>query len=72
MTSPARRPGGGLSRREREGRAFKLVVATGAGGLATVVSFVLAVAGVVGFGLFVLLAIVTALAAFLLRRTMSR
>lgn len=71
MSSPARRPGGGLSRREREGRAFKLVVATGAGGLATVVSFALAVVGVVGFGLVFLLAIVTAAAAFMLRRTMS-
>jgi hypothetical protein len=71
MSTPARRPGGGLSRREREGRAFKLVVATGAGGLATVVTFVLAIAGVVGFGLVFLLAVLTAVAALLLRRTMS-
>lgn len=71
MSSPARRPGGGLSRREREGRAFKLVVATGGGGLATVVSFALAVFGVVGFGIVFLLAALTAVAALLLRRTMS-
>lgn len=71
MSSPARRPGGGLSRRGREGRAYKLVLATGAGGLATVVTFVLAVAGVVGFGLVFLLAVITAVAAFLLRRTVS-
>jgi hypothetical protein len=71
MTSPARRPGGGLSRRRREGRAYKLVLATGTGALATVVTFVLAVAGVVGFGLVFLIAIVTAAAAFLLRRTVS-
>ena len=71
MTSPARRPGGGLNRRRREGRAYRLVVATGAGGLATAVTFVLAVAGVVGFGIVFLLAVVTAVAAFLLRRTVS-
>lgn len=71
MSSPARRPGGGLSRRERESRAFKLVVATGGGALATVVTFALAVVGVVGFGLVFLLAVLTAIAGFLLRRTVS-
>ncbi|MEX2193856.1 MAG: hypothetical protein WD844_01095 [Thermoleophilaceae bacterium] len=71
MSTPARRPGGGLSRRDREGRAFKLVVATGAGAVATVVSFVLAVVGIVSLGIVFLLAVLTAVAAFLLRRTMS-
>lgn len=71
MSSPARRPGGGISRRRREDRAFKLVVATGAGGLATVVTFALAVVGVVGFGIVFLLAVLTAIAALVLRRTVS-
>ena len=61
-----------MSRRKREDRAFKLVVATGGGALATVVTFALAVVGVLGFGLVFLLAVVTAVAALLLRRTMAR
>lgn len=60
-----------MSRRQRERRAFTLVVATGGGALATVVTFALAVFGVVGFGLVFLLAVATAIAGFLLRRTLS-
>ena len=72
MSTPARRPGGGLSRRERESRAYQLVVATGAGGIATVATFVLAVFGVVSFGLVFLLAVITGLAWLMFRRTMAR
>src|SRR5690606_877898 len=46
MSDPAPRPGGGLTRRQREQRAYRLVLATGAGALATVVTLALAIFGV--------------------------
>jgi hypothetical protein len=64
------RSGRGLSRRQREQRAFLLVLASGGLALAAVVVFVLSIAGVTSFGLFVLLAVLAALAGFLLRRTL--
>jgi hypothetical protein len=64
------RSGRGLSRRQREQRAFLLVLASGGLALAAVVVFVLSIAGVTSFGLFVLLAVLAALAGFVLRRTL--
>jgi hypothetical protein len=64
------RSGRGISRRQREQRAFLLVLASGGLALAAVVVFVLSIAGVTSFGLFVLLAVLAALAGFLLRRTL--
>jgi hypothetical protein len=64
------RSGRGMSRRQREQRAFLLVLASGGLALAAVVVFVLSIAGVTSFGLFVLLAVLAALAGFLLRRTL--
>jgi hypothetical protein len=61
-----------LSRRDRESRAFALTMTSGGLGLATVVTFVLAVAGVASFGLFVLLLIATGVAITALRSTMKR
>lgn len=58
-----------MTRSQREGRAYRLVLATGAGAVATVVLLVLSVVGAVGFGLVVLVALLTALAGYLLRRT---
>jgi hypothetical protein len=65
------RPGGRLSRRQREQRAFALVVATGAFGVLAVVAFVLAVLGAVSFGWVVLLALLMALSGYGFRRSVS-
>jgi hypothetical protein len=80
MSEPAlgaRRPArtltamGQLTRRDRESRAFGLVVATGAGAVATLGLAVLAIFGVVGFGLVILVGIVTAVLGWLFRRAVS-
>jgi hypothetical protein len=65
---PSRRP----SRRQREQRAYSLVLATGGGALLTAVSLVLAVVGVTSFGLTVLLAVLTVALAWALKRTLGR
>ena len=69
MSHPERRPGGGLSRRKREQRAYYLVLATGGLAVAAVVVLILAIVGIANFGLFILLAVLAAVAGFLLRRT---
>jgi hypothetical protein len=61
-----------MSRRQREQRAFYLVLASGGLAVAAVVVLVLSIAGVASFSLFLLLAVLAALAGFLLRRTMRR
>ena len=58
-------------RRAREDRAYKLVVAGGAAGVVAVVTFVLAIVGVMGFGVPVLAALVAVLCGWLFRRTVS-
>jgi hypothetical protein len=70
MSHPERRPSG-LPRRKREQRAYYLVLATGGLAVAAVVVFVLAIVGIASFGLFILLAVLAAVAGFLLRRTLS-
>jgi hypothetical protein len=70
MSHPERRPSG-LPRRKREQRAYYLVLATGGLAVAAVVVFVLAIVGIASFGLFLLLAVLAAIAGFLLRRTLS-
>jgi hypothetical protein len=72
MSHPARRSGSRPSRRKREQRAYRLTVATGAGAVATVVSIILAIAGVTPFGLVVLLGILTAVSGYLLSRSLGR
>jgi hypothetical protein len=72
MTDPAPRPSNRLTRRDRESRAYRLTLATGGGALATVVALVLSIAGVVSFGLVVLLAVLTAVAGYLLKRSLGR
>jgi hypothetical protein len=66
MGSPARRPGSGLSRKQRVDRSYKLIVATagfGGGGLVLLI---------VGFGLWGFLAlVVAAVAGFFLKQTLS-
>jgi hypothetical protein len=71
MSTPARRPPNRPSRRQRETRAYRLTLATGGIGLATVVVLVLAIAGVTSFGLFILLAVLTAALAWATKRSVS-
>jgi hypothetical protein len=71
MSHPARRPSNRPSRRQREARAYRLTLATGGGAVATVAALVLSIAGVVSFGLVVLLAVLTAISGFLLKRSLG-
>jgi type IV secretory pathway TrbD component len=64
------RSGRGVSRRQREQRAFLLVLTSGGLALAAAVVLVLWIAGVAGFGLFLLLAVLAAVAGYLLKRTL--
>jgi hypothetical protein len=61
-----------MSRRSREDRAYKLVLAGGGAGLVTVVGFVLAIAGVIGFLIPMVAAVVAALCALMFRSTVAR
>ena len=63
--------GGPPSRRGRERRAYQLVLAGSAAGTVAVVGFVLALVGVLGWGIPVLAAIVAAICAWLFRRTVG-
>jgi hypothetical protein len=58
-----------VSRKQREQRAFQLVVVGGIAGLIGVVGIVLAIAGVTGAGIPVLALIVAAICWVLFRRT---
>jgi hypothetical protein len=64
--------GGRVSRRSREQRAFRLIVAGGIAGTVALVTFVLALFGVIGYGLFVIAIIVTVACVLLFRRAVSR
>jgi type IV secretory pathway TrbD component len=66
--SPGRRP----SRRQREQRAYYLVLASGGLAVAAVVVLVLWIAGVASFGLFLILAILAVVGGWLVRRTLGR
>ncbi len=61
----------GLTRRDKEKRAYNLGLVSAGSGVATVVLVVLAIVGVVGFGLPILTAIIAALAGFAFSRTVS-
>ena len=63
--------GGPPSRRGRERRAYQLVLAGSAAGTVAVVGFVLALVGVLGWGIPVLAAVVAVICAWLFRRTVS-
>lgn len=71
MSGIQRRSGGPPSRRGREQRAYRLAQVGSAAGLVTVVGLVLAIVGVVGFGLPVVAAIVAAVCAVLFRRAVA-
>jgi hypothetical protein len=66
-------PGGGgrLSRSQREGRAYRLVLAGGGAAAVAVVGIVLAIVGVVGFWLPVLAILIAAICGWLFRRTVG-
>ena len=66
-----RRPGGPPSRRSRERRAYQLAVTGGVAGVVAVVGAVLAIAGVLGWGLPLIAVVVAAVCFFLFRRTVS-
>lgn len=68
MSDLQRRPPSQLSRRQREERAYRLVVAGGVFGVAGVVALVLAAVGVIGFGLPVVLLVLAAIMVVLFRR----
>jgi len=61
-----------MSRRQREQRAYYLVLASGGLAVAAVVVLVLWIVGVASFGLFLILAVLAAVAGFVLRRTLGR
>ena len=70
MADLERRRGPRMTRAQREKRAYTLVLLTGGGALATLLFLVLSIAGVVGFGLVLLFAVLTVVAGLLLRRTL--
>jgi hypothetical protein len=72
MSDLERRPGRGMSRRQREQRAYYLVLASGGRAGAAVVVLVLWIVGAASFGLFLILAILAAVSGYLLRRTLGR
>jgi ABC-type bacteriocin/lantibiotic exporter with double-glycine peptidase domain len=63
--------GGPPSRRSRERRAYNLVLAGGTAAAIAVVTFVLALVGVMGFGIPVLAVIVAVVCLLLFRRTVG-
>ena len=70
MSVPERRTGSRLTRREREQRAYRLVLATGEFGTLFVAEVILSVVGVLGGGWAVLMAILAVVCAIALRRTL--
>ena len=63
--------GGPPSRRSREQRAYRLAVAGGAAGIVAAVGFVLAIVGVMGFGIPFIAAIVALVCLLLFRRAVG-
>src|SRR4051794_16102643 len=72
MADLERRPGRRPTRREREKRAYQLVVLGGVPGLLGAVGLVLAMAGGIGAGLRIVLLIVAAVSYVLFRRMTAR
>ncbi|HZV75554.1 MAG TPA: hypothetical protein VFF79_17725 [Conexibacter sp.] len=71
MSEIQRRPPPRLSRRQREQRTFRLLVATGTLGVIAVVGIVLAIAGVVGGTVPFLAAVLAIVCGLWLRRTLA-
>jgi hypothetical protein len=66
---PGRSPG---SRRKRESRAYTLVMVGGGAAAVAVVGLILAIAGVVGSGIWIIAAIIAVICAVMFRSTVSR
>jgi hypothetical protein len=66
---PGRTPG---SRRKREQRAFTLVMVGGTAAAVAVVGLILAIAGVVGSGVWIIAAIIAVVCTVAFRSTVSR
>ena len=66
-------PGSGrrVSRRTREQRAYRIVMVGGVAGAVAVVTFVLAIAGVVGLGIPIIAAIIAVACWLLFRRAVA-
>jgi hypothetical protein len=72
MSTPARRPSSRPSRRHREQRAYLATMVGGGAALVAVVSAVLAIAGVLGWTLPILAAVVAAVAYFVFRGSVGK
>jgi hypothetical protein len=72
MGDLTRRPSGPPSRRAREQRAYRLVLAGGAAAVVAVVTFVLAAINVMSFAIPVLAVIIAVVCGLLFRRMVSR
>jgi hypothetical protein len=70
MSDIERRRGGRMTRRQREQRAYRLVLATGAFGLIAAACLVLTIAGVLGGGWWVISAIIAVICFIALRGTL--
>jgi hypothetical protein len=71
MSDLERRSGSRPSRRQREQRAYNLVLAAGGLGVVFVVGAVLAIVGVIGWSLPILAAVLAVICGVLFRRTVS-
>ena len=72
MSDITPRPNRTPTRRSREDRAYKLVLAGGTAAVVFVVTFVLAIVGVLGgYGIPIIAALVAALCGWMFRRTVS-
>ena len=71
MADLTRRPGSRLTRREREKRAYTLVLAGGGAAAVAVVTAVLAIVGLISWSIPVLAVVLVALCVVLFRRTVS-
>jgi hypothetical protein len=68
LSSLEPRRGSGLSRRDKEKRGYQLVMVGGGAGVVAAVGFVLAIIGVIGFGVPLVALVVAVICAFLFRR----
>ena len=68
MSSLEPRGGGGMSRRRKEQRGYQLVMVGGGAGFVAVVSGLLAIFGVIGWGLPLVALVVAVVCIFLFRR----
>jgi hypothetical protein len=71
MSSLEPRGSGPPSRRRREQRAYRLVLVGGTAGAVAVVTFVLAIFGVMGFGIPIFAVLIALACYFLFRRTVG-